>query len=482
MLITALLLLLVMMLVLLWMGYLQNKRIKELSVKTGFAASAENLVKIEYDHRGELGKIADNFNAIGNKFVRQKDQLGELEQIQSKHHELSGLVNVFESSISQITLITDIGKDITSSLGLEEILSKVYKYIVSSMAASEVHFLIENQGKRLYYVLYNKQVEIVTDEHWTSDKDNVLNWSFNNNRELVLNHAEKDFGQYVFKPIHLFDRRMAASVIGIPFGFNTKQTGSMAVYGIKNNAFDTYHLDFVKSLASYVAVAIDNSKLFEELDEEKEKSDGLLLNILPEEVASELKRKGSIEPKQFNNVTVLFTDMVNFTGISETMSPTQLVQEIHQNFTAFDAIIERNGLEKIKTIGDAYLAVCGMPNEVYDHAQRATRAALEILQYMHTQKGKFQIRIGIHSGSLVAGVVGVKKYAYDIWGDTVNTAARMEQNSEAGKINISGATFALIRNEFLCIHRGKIAAKNKGEVDMYYVQGMIGNQAASLPH
>ncbi|MFA6261690.1 MAG: adenylate/guanylate cyclase domain-containing protein [Bacteroidia bacterium] len=478
MLTTVLLLLIVVILIILWLGYNQSKKIKELSVKTGFAAEAENLMKIEFDYNGELGKIADNFNTIGNKFAAQKDQLGHLENIKSKHHELSGLVDVFESSISQITLITDIGKDITSSLGLEEILSKVYKYIVSSMAAGEVHFMIENQGKRLYYVLHHQSVEIVTNSQWTADNDNVLNWSFNNNKELVLNHAEKDYGQYVFKPIHLFDQSRAASVIGIPFGFNTKQTGSMAVYGVKNNAFDTYHLDFVKSLASYIAVAIDNSNLFEELDEEKEKSDGLLLNILPEEVANELKRQGHIEPKQYNNVTVLFTDMVNFTGISETMSPTQLVQEIHRNFTAFDAIIERNGLEKIKTIGDAYLAVCGMPNEVVDHAQRVTRAALEILHYMKTHKGKFEIRIGINTGPLVAGIVGVKKYAYDIWGDTVNTAARMEQNSEAGKINISGATFSLIRNEFACMHRGKIAAKNKGEIDMYFVQGMHGGEVA----
>jgi class 3 adenylate cyclase len=202
---------------------------------------------------------------------------------------------------------------------------------------------------------------------------------------------------------------------------------------------------------------------------EKKKSDDLLLNILPEEIAEELKTNGQTIAKQYNHVTVLFTDFVNFTGISEQMAPTELVAEIHKNFTAFDAIMEKHGVEKIKTIGDAYLAVCGLPHENENHAQNIIAAALEIQNYMTNNAGKFQIRIGIHSGAVVAGIVGIKKYAYDIWGDTVNTAARMEQHSEPGKINISGATFALVQTEFNFEYRGKVQAKNKGEIDMYFV-------------
>ncbi|MES2779676.1 MAG: adenylate/guanylate cyclase domain-containing protein, partial [Bacteroidota bacterium] len=160
-----------------------------------------------------------------------------------------------------------------------------------------------------------------------------------------------------------------------------------------------------------------------QLQTEKKKSDTLLLNILPEEVAEELKNTGSAEAKQYNHVSVLFTDFVNFTGLSERMTPTELVQEIHRSFTAFDAIIDKHGLEKIKTIGDAYMAVCGLPNEVPDHAQRVIKAALDIRNYMEHSGSTFQIRMGIHTGAVVAGIVGVKKYAYDIWGDTVNTAA-----------------------------------------------------------
>jgi class 3 adenylate cyclase len=210
-------------------------------------------------------------------------------------------------------------------------------------------------------------------------------------------------------------------------------------------------------------------KLNSALQFEKKKSDDLLLNILPVEIADELKQKGAAQAKQYEQVTVLFTDFVNFTGVSMSMTPTELVEEINRNFTAFDAIMDEYGLEKIKTIGDAYLAVCGLPNETPDHAQRVVKAALAIQHFMKQNEGKFQIRMGVHTGPVVAGIVGVKKYAYDIWGDTVNTAARMEQHSEAGKVNISETTYALVKTEFNFTYRGKIQAKNKGEIDMYFV-------------
>lgn len=217
----------------------------------------------------------------------------------------------------------------------------------------------------------------------------------------------------------------------------------------------------------------NKAKLNAELIAAKKQSDDLLLNILPEEVALELKQTGEAMAREYNNVTVLFTDFTNFTNHSEQMSPTELVNEVHHRFTAFDAIIEKYGLEKIKTIGNAYLAVCGLPNESSDHAQRVTRSALEIRDYMRGHSEKFEVRIGIHTGTVVAGIVGVKKYAYDIWGDTVNMASRMESTSAAGKINISNSTYELIQQEFLCSYRGLINAKNKGEIDMYFVEQLI---------
>lgn len=175
-------------------------------------------------------------------------------------------------------------------------------------------------------------------------------------------------------------------------------------------------------------------------------------------------------------MTVLFTDFVNFTGISESLTPAELVEEIDYCFRAFDEIIGRHGLEKIKTIGDAYLAVAGLPMPQDNHAARAIQAAVEIREFMahHSKKAEAkikQIRIGLSSGPVVAGVVGNKKFAFDIWGDTVNTAARMEQQSEPGKINVTGFTQELIKDQFKLTYRGKIQAKNKGEIDMYFVEG-----------
>ena len=213
----------------------------------------------------------------------------------------------------------------------------------------------------------------------------------------------------------------------------------------------------------------------------KKRSDELLLNILPEEVAEELKIKGHADAKLFNDVTVMFTDFQGFTTLSEKLTPAELVEEIHHCFKAFDNIITKHNIEKIKTIGDAYMCAGGLPVANKSHPEDVVYAALEIQAFMlqhlqdRKQEGKeiFEIRIGIHTGPVVAGIVGVKKFAYDIWGDTVNIASRMESSGEAGKVNISNNTFELVKDKFHCSYRGKIEAKNKGDIDMYFVESAL---------
>lgn len=211
------------------------------------------------------------------------------------------------------------------------------------------------------------------------------------------------------------------------------------------------------------------------VSKEKARSEELLLNILPTEVAEELKATGGTTAKHYDDVTVLFTDFVNFTQASENMGAQGLIDELHACFKRFDEITHKYNIEKIKTIGDAYLAVCGLPSPDSRHAENVVKAAIEINQFMQERLAKmgerhtFRIRIGIHSGSVVAGIVGVKKFAYDIWGDTVNTAARMEQNSDAGRINISETTYELVKDKFNCEYRGELEAKGKGVMKMYFV-------------
>jgi adenylate cyclase len=209
--------------------------------------------------------------------------------------------------------------------------------------------------------------------------------------------------------------------------------------------------------------------------EANRKLDELLLNILPVEVAEELKAKGHASSKSYNSVSVVFVDMVAFTKLSEKLSANELVAELHSCFSEFDKISSKYNLEKIKTLGDAYMCAGGIPVENDSHPFDAIYASREIIEFIESynqkksQDFKIELRIGIHSGPVVAGVVGLKKFAYDIWGDTVNIAARLEQAGEAGRINISESTYQLVKDQIRCSSRGKINAKYKGDINMYFV-------------
>ena len=221
---------------------------------------------------------------------------------------------------------------------------------------------------------------------------------------------------------------------------------------------------------------------------ERDRSKELLLNILPEETARELETSGYAKTRYYESVTVLFTDFKGFSSIAGKLSPQALVAELNDYFGTFDEIVGRFGLEKIKTIGDAYMCAGGIPLANETHPLNAVNAALAMQEYMIKQnkdrqsRGEegWELRIGIHTGPIVAGVVGKKKYAYDIWGDTVNIASRMESNGEPGKVNISSATYDLIKGTYSCLHRGKISAKNIGEVDMYFVDTTIKKPSLEL--
>jgi class 3 adenylate cyclase len=214
------------------------------------------------------------------------------------------------------------------------------------------------------------------------------------------------------------------------------------------------------------------------IEAEKKTANNLLLNVLPEYVANELREKGNVTPRHFPIATVLFADLVNFSKLSKGMGPSEMVDELNTLFFGFDEILERNNMEKIKTIGDGYMAAGGIPIQNSTNPVDAVKSGLEMVDFLQSIKesnGKinkpaWDLRIGIHTGDLIAGVIGKSKFVYDIWGISVNTASRMESAGEPNKVNISGITYQLVKDKFNCVRRGNIEVKNMGKMDMYFVE------------
>lgn len=220
-----------------------------------------------------------------------------------------------------------------------------------------------------------------------------------------------------------------------------------------------------------------------ELRRERQKAERLLLNVLPQPIAQRLKDRSQTIADNFEDVTVLFADIVDFTQLSAHTSPTQLIDLLNEIFSAFDQIAESYGLEKVKTIGDAYMAAAGLPVPRADHAQAVADAALAMQQvitnFHYSQRQSFQLRIGINTGPVVAGVIGIKKFAYDLWGDTVNVASRMESQGEAGKIQVTDTVYDRLKAHFSFEKRGSIAVKGKGMMTTYWLTGKLPTPAAS---
>jgi adenylate cyclase len=290
-----------------------------------------------------------------------------------------------------------------------------------------------------------------------------------------------------------------ALVIGVILSARVRRTiAAFAVFGVTTAALfivEHHHPGWITQYSSPLEKALDVRSNFlfvqfltgilvlvltKNLNQERAKSDSLLLNILPASVAEELKEHDSVRPLHYEAASVLFTDFVGFTQIAEGMTPEELIAELDACFSRFDAIARKHKLEKIKTIGDSYMAVSGVPYANRTHAVDSVLAALEIQRFMielaetkrKLNRPCWQLRLGIHTGPLVAGVIGREKFAYDVWGDTVNTASRLESSGVAARINISGATYNQVKDFFDCEYRGKISAKHKGEIDMFFVSAI----------
>lgn len=414
-------------------------------------------ILLETDNQRDLAMV---YICIGNNYHHQ----GQNEQSKQYYHKSLDILEKFNDQWSLIYPYTELGEAALD----ENDLSTAERYLHKALDISRK---IGSKAEELSVLKYLIKLARMR-EDWT----------------LALTYYDEcyDLRETLFNE----NKAREINKLNTIYEVETKEK-ELELFRLKNVELVNKNLKIFKQKEELESQAADLNQAYQELElshiqmenttrelvREKAQSDLLLVNILPRQIAEELKAKGRTTPRHYDQVTILFTDFVGFTHLAEVAPPEQLVQDLDTCFAAFDEIVEKHRVEKIKTIGDAFMAVAGIPVSNQTHAEDAIQAALAMQQWIsgwnaqREQQGKpaWLLRIGIHSGSVVAGVVGKRKFAYDIWGDSVNLASRIESSSEPGKINISGATYALVKEKFECEYRGKVAAKNKGEVDMYFV-------------
>ncbi|MBL4586977.1 MAG: tetratricopeptide repeat protein, partial [Flavobacteriales bacterium] len=395
---------------------------EDIGDKQGIAASLINIGNV-FTNQGDYSKAIDSYT----KSLAIQEEIGDKQGIANS---LSSIGNIYSQQASEAQSRTE----------SRELYTKALDYSSRSLTlAQEVGAATEtkeasNSLWNTYKNLGNYQQSLAMYELYIATRDSMQ--SEENQRGVLRQEYKYEYEKEALTDSLEFAKKEAV----LTERTEKQQLGLIAVGG---------GLLLVVTLAFAIYSG-------------KKKSDELLLNILPEETAKELKQKGYADARQFDEVSVLFTDFKGFTAMAEQLSPKNLVQDIHVCFSEFDRIMEKYGIEKIKTIGDAYMAACGLPSPNPDHAQNVIKAGFEMRDFVEAGKAAkiekglpfFEIRIGIHTGSVVAGIVGIKKFAYDIWGDTVNTASRMESSGEVGKVNISETTYQLVKDQFTCEYRG----------------------------
>ena len=405
---------------------------------------------------------------------------------------VKGMTTMTDRSMLDLSTVLKASTAISGQIVLQDLLTTLMKIVVENAGAQHGYLILESDGKLLIDAKFNvdlDSVEVLQGEPLQEGQQmasSIVQYVNRTKESVVVNDAQHDerYSQDAYIKTQAPQSIMCVPVIN--------QGKFIGILYLENNlatgAFTQTRIELLSLLSGQIAVSIDNAMLYENLEQkvqerteelgrEKQKSDELLLNILPLETADELKTRGKAVPRSYENVSVMFTDFKNFTSFSEQLSAEDLVDEIDTCFGAFDEIIAEFGLEKIKTIGDAYMCAGGLPVPNSTHAVDTVKAALAIRDWIREHQAErkekslptFDIRLGIHSGPVVAGVVGTRKFAYDIWGETVNTASRMESSGQAGNVNISGKTYAQLGGQFDCEYRGRLPAKNMQDVDMYFV-------------
>lgn len=390
----------------------------------------------------------------------------------------------------ELNLILQANKAVESEKDVDNLVTQLMNAIIQYSSADTGYLIVKNNAELIIKANYTANEGTAILNEYADNENlplNIIKYVIRMKEAFMLNNPAQlpEYGNHRY-----YQKNKPKSIICFPV---LKQGEIFGLLYLENyyheDVFNASKINILHLISSQVAVSLDNAYLYQNLEKrvlerteilevEKGIANNMLENILPKSAIEELKRTGKTTAQKFDNITVLMADIKGFTNISEKLTPEELIGKIDFYFRSFDVIMEKYGLEKIKTIGDAYMAAGGLDGDGNKGAINMVRAALEMQECMIesnidvTPEEKLEMRIGLNTGSVIAGVVGIKKFQYDMWGDTVNIAARMEQQSEPGRINVSLDTFEKTKDLVKYTYRGKIEAKNKGAMDMYFVDGM----------
>ncbi|WP_367898537.1 adenylate/guanylate cyclase domain-containing protein [Leptospira sp. WS58.C1] len=406
---------------------------------------------------------------------------------------------MLEAAYMDLKLVTEIGKIITSSLEPKIIIQSVYENTKSIVPMDVLAFGIYDEEKKeikyKFCVIDGRYVPAPSVD--SLEEDNPSSYCVKQQKELITLDIEKDFPNYLADIRKHFGEN-SQSALYFPLHVEERLIGILTVHSYSKNAFQPNQLNILRTLANYVAIGVDNADAYRTLskrnkelkdslekievlnksiEEERQKSENLLLNILPRSIADRLKGGEGVIADYFPSSTVLFADIVGFSKLTtKIQTPTRLVEILNRIFTEFDVIADKYKLEKIKTIGDCYMLAGGIPVPTEDHAHKAAQAALDMLHRLDELKPElefeFNVRIGLHTGEVVAGVIGKNKFVYDLWGDSVNTASRMESHGATGRIHVSESVFLALKDKYNFEDRSVIEVKGKGPMHTYFLQGV----------
>ncbi len=392
---------------------------------------------------------------------------------------------------------------LSAEIHLDRLLQQVMAIVLENAGAQRGLLFLETDGK--FYAeaeaIAGQDAAVVLQHQPVRERrdvaQSIINYVMRLREDVVLEDATNDSN--FARDEYIIEHR-PKSILCMPLRYQNRLGG---ILYLENNlmvgAFTPSRVQVLSLLATEVVIALDNARLYDdlqatnrtlevrvqertrdlqqanlELSRAHRKADELLRNVLPTRVAEELKEHGSARPERFEEVTVFFSDFVDFTTRAAALPPETLLEELNEMFTAFDGIVTGNGCERIKTVGDAYLFVCGMPDPDESHAEKVVHCALEIRDYLVRRNldaaYPWQLRIGIHSGPVVGGVVGIQKYIYDVFGDTINTASRMESHSEPMRVNVSEVTWERVKDRFDGLPRPPVDVKGKGPMRMFFVE------------